>query len=385
MAVKRSLLLFFFAAWFLWFIVSLASGGYGVWVDISKRGVLAYHATVGLFEAIGRAVFYWINFTAPFAVDVGNLLKNANNKLDWPKRILIIGIALSILIVQVAVKGFLYHKQNVKRVAFQCSIIVFAPALYVVLGRLPNPEMWASGILQLITSVVPCVLSTRSFWARDKEGCGRWLRYWVVFPVVETARNLATIYGVDKEGGDAVLRALIIFTVWLQIWDGSLTFYGMYNAMCVWFLKKLPYRAFHSRAWKTPGTNMITSFLQLSAHRVLATILLVVMAMVLVYVFYSFVTTVVPLMLMWGASLNAAEVVIQRIEELYEQNLAFWVLSEGTTVTLSHIPVVGTLFGLFRIPILVWYYMFGNSILRFVGKAIGLNSLRTDDGETHEA
>jgi len=124
-------------------------------------------------------------------------------------------------------------------------------------------------------------------------------------------------------------------------------------------------------------------------ENLLATSVLAVLVIVPVVLFFKFLSKVVPILIMWGASVNCAEVVLKRIEQLYEQKIAFWVLMQASTLTLLKVPVVGTVFDWLRIPTLVAFYMFGHPILTVIGNSFGLvkaiqNTPRSSMDDTHK-
>jgi len=445
---KRRLVATFIIAWTAWFLRAAFFGEDGVIYDLYQRGKLAWESTADLVKAIALCIYSWTSFTAPFLVDVCHLLSRVNASLTWRLRIMtfaIISAGTGLLFIG---RRVILYKENVIRVAFQSSILLVAPLLWLILIFMPNPDMWLPTTLTIATSVIPCILSARSFWRHDVDACGRWLRYWVVFPIVDACRDALQEYqaailisapspspyfggggvvGFDSQtssspsflnsdsigssssqppsfdgslstsllgtephashssryGGPShdAQRLLLILTLWLQIWDGSLSFHHMCTRMGSLVLEWLPV-GITPRVWghkwrRLRHINVLKKAGVLLTDHVALTCIMLLSGLAFAAFFFKFITKVVPLMIMWGASINAAEVVIMKIHQLYEQNLSFWVLMEATSLTLMRVPFLGTILMWFRIPILVCFYMFGQKLLNILGSALGLSSSST--------
>eukprot|EP00472_Partenskyella_glossopodia_P011814 CAMPEP_0197537594 /NCGR_PEP_ID=MMETSP1318-20131121/57362_1 /TAXON_ID=552666 /ORGANISM="Partenskyella glossopodia, Strain RCC365" /LENGTH=186 /DNA_ID=CAMNT_0043095793 /DNA_START=684 /DNA_END=1244 /DNA_ORIENTATION=+ len=167
------------------------------------------------------------------------------------------------------------------------------------------------------------------------------------------------------------MKIVIIFTIWLQAWDGSLAFHFFCSALTGSILKAIP----KHNIFKIPeNTTVLKKIVMCFTENIaLAAIVLVSVAVPFI-LFFNLLSKVVPMMIMWGASLNAAEVVVKKIEPLYEQKIAYWILSQASSLILLQIPVAATVFGIFRIPTLVCFYMFGHTILNIVGRGVSFSS-----------
>jgi len=404
MMKKRRVFIGFVLAWLIWFLNSAITGRTGAIIDIYERGTLAWQSTIELVQAVGKCLYFWVNFTAPFIIDVGNLVSRLNATLTWRMRIMMTAFLSIVIGLYLIARQVVLHQEGVKRVAFQSSILIVAPSLWMGLAIIPNAELWLPTTLMLATSVYPCIQSARSFWTRDVEACGRWLRYWVVFPIVDACREALQEYQTGLfqqqqqqqqhayDGGDGDVsdsappsdgtairdaqRILLIFTLWLQVWDGSLSFHRICTHVGSWLWRSLPVRivprSFTTKWHKIRHINVLKRVMMLVTDNLLASSMLLAVLGVFVVFFFKLLSRVVPLMIMWGASVNAAEVVLRNIHQLYEQNLAFWILMQGSSLTVLKVPVLGTLMSWFRIPMLVCFYMFGQQLLNVLGDAIGV-------------
>ncbi|GAB5367872.1 hypothetical protein AAMO2058_001269200 [Amorphochlora amoebiformis] len=418
---KRWVIAVFGALWILWFVISAAIGGKDVIIEIVGRGKRAWGSTAELFRAMGTALFHWIDFTAPFVIDVWNILSEINNWLSLRTRVATVLGFFALTGMYLSIRRVMSQKDNVIRIAFQSSVILTAPLMWLGLGLVPTPSLWEPYVLPIVHSVIPCILSLRAFWDSDRRLCGRWLRYWTVFPVVQTAADLVTNYKdhssgapvtfqptssptgtffVSSMGGksslavgiqtpipgeDTIYRILIVFTLWLEIYDSSLAFH--------WFCSRLGRACVRTLHMATPNGFLrgITDPFGLretcsdqaklgrrilfcvTENAVLATLLTLIIGTTF-FLFFHFLTTLIPALLMWGASMSSVEVVVCHIEQLYEQKIAFWILMQASSLTLFSLPILGTFLLWLRIPALICFYMFGSQILTFICSSLGRNS-----------
>ena len=362
---KRRCAYLFVASWTMWFLVSAVTGGAGLVADLAGRARLAWASLVDLMRAIGAAIYHVVNFVAPFAIAVGSLASSALSRVGWRARLIGALVGFTLIGIHANAKQYLERKQDIYRFGFHVSFLAAGPALWFALGWLPNSAQHA--LLRVLTSVAPCIFSLRAYAARDIARCGSWLAYWVVFPTVESTRYAVSTYGIDTDSDD-VTRTLVVFTVWLQAWGGSLTFYMACSAAARSAAGLIPLDARATLAC-LPRIGFMrvrrsASWLTQNLARMLAAAVFATAAVLMLS--YGLLRSLAPIAFMWGASLDAAEVVRNRIEQLYAQKLAFWILVQACNEVMEQVPILGGAVGLFSLPIIICSFLFGHAMLSFI-------------------
>eukprot|EP00041_Stephanoeca_diplocostata_P016628 m.328481 g.328481 ORF g.328481 m.328481 type:complete len:507 (+) comp20429_c0_seq7:295-1815(+) len=378
LATYREFLLSVLAAWAMWFMHALFFRGSISLESMAERFIAVQMASSNVLFAAKDLCIAWFDLVLPFYSDLSYTTKALWDTLDTTTKVLIV---LAVFFVYGLFKVYIKareHRHTLKRVAYQASFAIVAPAVwygsqYVLVGRMLPVTVG------LMISIVPAFYSLRSFHAsggqrQRSEERGLWLSYWSCWPMVN---YISAVVMHDVSAPSELQRLLLVLLVWLQFWEGSRLFPdlimkgALYVGLPVWNVAtaNLP-------QWvRNPSAFFFQHFSRLSSAYEFAKgnkFLSGGGILVVAYLFWSFVSTMsglLTVLIWWAASLKTTEVISKKKVDDYKGQLAFWILALGYT-QLMMVPVVRYFAAIWEPIFLSVAQSMGESILTYLLKFV---------------
>lgn len=351
--------------------------------NIVHQSKEASQASRELAHCTVRFVAAWLSVLMPVVADVAAVLATTWQRLAPRQRLFVCSSVVVIYAMISAFRAICKHSAAISKIVFQASFLIAGPMLWFLSGHLsPLGLQWT---LSIVLSGLPTLMSfhaacrglakqdTSIAWSfgildiqflTQEEWCELWIAFWALWPVLMMLRFATQRLPhalPDYQSNQILLpneldRALIVFTLWIQFWQGGIllnhtirftlggngAMFSAPRALLKRWVPSLP---------SMPGINTAiqlknVAFRKQSFGSTLQMAILLVVASILVvtWAFYHtlrLACEVLVLITVCVAAVDSANIVSQGSKDFYIKRVSFWVLLQVWR-TFCQVPLLGS-------------------------------------------